>query len=168
MYPSTHTVTPAVRTAVPLPLHACAAALTLAHGLALPESVAKPRRAPTARLLCSNPTARRTELRSCSFHSSGTTCLGRHVMGAPLRASQPTPATPAPGCPQVTCAGGQRAEPAADPGEGTRPRDWPDQTLTTLSLVRSVRAVCSVVALRVHFGHTLAVPAGKGVLRTVT
>ena len=66
------------------------------------------------------------------------------------------------------CAAGQTAEPAADCGEGTWPRYQPDRGLTTVGLIRSVGAVHSVVTLWVHFGHTLAVAAGKGVPWAVT
>ena len=67
----------------------------------------------------------------------------------------------------VLCGVGQRAQPAAGPEEGARPETRPDGRLTTVGLVGAVGAVRCVVALRVHFGDTLAVVTGEGAPWTV-
>ena len=55
----------------------------------------------------------------------------------------------------------------AGPEEGARPETRPDGRLTTVGLVGAVGAVRCVVALRVHFGDTLAVVTGEGAPWTV-
>lgn len=51
---------------------------------------------------------------------------------------------------------------------GHGPRPGQAGGLTTVGLVGSIGAVHAVITLGVHFGHTLAVPAGEGIPRTVS